>query len=219
MKATLFALTVVAAAALGAVSERHPFESEFFGPELLLSHTDTLDLSDEQVNEIHGIADRASPAFAVLRRQLDDRMGALGETIKVSQPDFDDFEAKLRAVLAVEAEMKVLQGRALLAMRMKLTPEQVVKAREVKDRELVQETKAAATGDSRENLVSRLEDKLKRIQAGAEKLLATGRDPSAVGAIVENFEPLMKEGKLKEAEALLDRALKALEQYPNDKPK
>ena len=37
-----------------------------------------------------------------------------------------------------------------------------------------------------------------------------GRDLSPVGQIVQEFDPLLKEGKFTEAEAILDRAIKQL---------
>jgi hypothetical protein len=41
---------------------------------------------------------------------------------------------------------------------------------------------------------------------------AEGRDPSRIGEIMQSFEPLLKSGKLAEAEAVLDRALQAVDE-------
>jgi len=51
---------------------------------------------------------------------------------------------------------------------------------------------------------------LEKVQAGVQKWQDEGRDPSAVAELMQGFEPLMKEGKLKEAQELLDKALKIL---------
>ncbi len=49
-----------------------------------------------------------------------------------------------------------------------------------------------------------------KFQAGAQKWQQEGRDLSPVGRIMQEFEPLMKQGKLPEAEAVLDRAIERL---------
>jgi len=43
-----------------------------------------------------------------------------------------------------------------------------------------------------------------------QKWQQEGRDLSPVGKILQEFEPLMKQGKLPEAEAVLDRAIERL---------
>jgi hypothetical protein len=51
---------------------------------------------------------------------------------------------------------------------------------------------------------------MQRIQQGIRRWQRRRRDPRPVGEILEQFEPLMREGKIKEAEAVLDRALELL---------
>ena len=62
-----------------------------------------------------------------------------------------------------------------------------------------------------------LEGKLKNVQEGVQGWQNEGRDPSKVAEIMQEFEPLMKQGKHKDAEALLDRALKLLNEPQKDK--
>ena len=66
----------------------------------------------------------------------------------------------------------------------------------------------ALAGDA--GLQARLQRKMQQVQAGVQKWQQEGRDPSRVGEIMQGFEPLMREGRLQEAEAVLDRALKLL---------
>ena len=61
-----------------------------------------------------------------------------------------------------------------------------------------------------------LEGKLKNVQEGVQGWQNEGRDPSKVAEIMQEFEPLMMAGKHKEAEAVLDRALKVLRQADRD---
>ena len=65
----------------------------------------------------------------------------------------------------------------------------------------------------------RLTDKVERIKAGARQWAASGRDPSAIGKMMEEkFKPLMEAGKLTEAEAELDRVLELLTPAAEKKP-
>ena len=60
-------------------------------------------------------------------------------------------------------------------------------------------------------ITKRLTEKVQRIQEGAQKWAASGRDPSEIAKTMqEKFQPLMEAGKIVEAEALLDKMLKLL---------
>jgi hypothetical protein len=56
----------------------------------------------------------------------------------------------------------------------------------------------------------RIQAKMKRVRAGIERWHASGRDPSAVGRLMEGARPLASGGKLAELEKLVDRALEML---------
>ena len=62
-----------------------------------------------------------------------------------------------------------------------------------------------------------LQGKLQNVQEGVQRWQNNGRDPSTIAEAMQEFEPLMKQGKLKDAEALLDRALKLLNESEKDK--
>ena len=55
-----------------------------------------------------------------------------------------------------------------------------------------------------------IQRKMKDVHEGIQRWQEEGRDPSPIGRILERFEPLMKLGKIDEAEAILDEALEAL---------
>ena len=55
-----------------------------------------------------------------------------------------------------------------------------------------------------------LEQKMSKLHEGIRKWQEQGRDPSPLGRAMQKFEPLMKQGKPGEAEAVLDQALKIL---------
>jgi len=56
----------------------------------------------------------------------------------------------------------------------------------------------------------RIQAKMKRVRAGIERWLSSGKDPSAVGKLMEGAAPLGKGGKLNELEKLVDQALEML---------
>jgi len=56
----------------------------------------------------------------------------------------------------------------------------------------------------------RIQAKRKRVNAGIQKWHKAGKDPSAVGKLMEGAQPLSLSGKLDELEALLDKALEML---------
>ena len=56
----------------------------------------------------------------------------------------------------------------------------------------------------------RIQAKMKRVRAGIERWHSNGKDPSAVGKLMEGAQPLANAGKLDELEKLVDQALKML---------
>ncbi len=56
----------------------------------------------------------------------------------------------------------------------------------------------------------RIQAKMKRVRAGIERWHRSGKDPSAVGKLMEGAQPLANAGKLDELEKLVDRALEML---------
>jgi hypothetical protein len=56
----------------------------------------------------------------------------------------------------------------------------------------------------------RIQAKMKRVRAGIERWHGSGKDPSAVGKLMESAQPLANGGKLDELEKLVDQALEML---------
>jgi hypothetical protein len=63
---------------------------------------------------------------------------------------------------------------------------------------------------STDNPQLRIQLKMKRVRDGIERWQRIGKDPSAVGKLMEGAQPLANAGKLDELEKLLDRALDML---------
>jgi hypothetical protein len=56
----------------------------------------------------------------------------------------------------------------------------------------------------------RIQVKMKRVRAGVERWHSSGKDPSAIGKLMEGAQPLADAGKLDELEKLVDKALEML---------
>jgi len=56
----------------------------------------------------------------------------------------------------------------------------------------------------------RIQAKMKRVRAGIQRWHSSGKDPSAVGELMQGIQPLMIGGKLNELEKVLDQALEML---------
>ena len=56
----------------------------------------------------------------------------------------------------------------------------------------------------------RIQMKMKRVRDGIQRWHSSGKDPSAVGKLMEGAKPLAAAGKLDELEKLVDQALEML---------
>ena len=92
----------------------------------------------------------------------------------------------------------------MIGIKNKLTAEQQAKLQGFKKQ------MAAADQKGIEQPMQVVRQKLEKVKGGVEEWQNSGRDPSVIAEIMQEFQPLMKEGKFKEAEGVLDRALKAL---------
>ena len=63
---------------------------------------------------------------------------------------------------------------------------------------------------SRDQPQFRIQAKMKRVRAGIERWHSSGKDPRAVGKLMEGAQPLANAGKLDELEKLVDQALEML---------
>ena len=56
-----------------------------------------------------------------------------------------------------------------------------------------------------------IQKKMQTLQEGIQRWQSEGRDPSPIGEIMKEFEPLVRDEQFSDAERVLDRALKALD--------
>src|SRR5258708_164477 len=132
MKSILPFLALSLLALFRAAAAPNPIESELIPPDFLFAQREALGLNETQLRDIQATVQDVQPKFAALKGQLEERMKAFQEALHQAQPDITQAEDKLRAMLAQENEMKVLQVHLLLTLRSKLTPEQLEKARQLR---------------------------------------------------------------------------------------
>jgi|ERR1044071_1390492 Spy/CpxP family protein refolding chaperone len=188
-----------------------PVAENLFPPELVMQHQSDIKLTEDQRNALMDEIQKAQSRLIELQQRLQKEVEALSALLKQNKVDEKGALAQLDRVLNEEREIKRTHLALVLGIRNKLTNEQEVKLQEIKSK--------IATGQipSAEAVQRVLEGKMKNVQEGAQRWQNEGRDPSKVAEIMQEFEPLMKEGRHKEAEAVLDRALKLLREPDKDK--
>ena len=175
-----------------------------------MQHQSEIKLTEDQRNALMAEIQKAQIRLVDLQQRLQKEMEALGALLKKEAVDEQGALAQLDKVLNEEREIKRAHLALVLGIKNKLTTEQEVKLREIKSKI------AAGQLPSPEAVQRVLEGKLKNVQEGVQGWQNAGRDPSKVAEIMQEFEPLMRAGKHKQAEAVLDRALKVLRQADRD---
>jgi len=188
-----------------------PLAENLFPPELVLQHQSDIGLTEEQRNALIAEGQKAQERFSDLQQRLQKEVEALGTLLKREQVEEQAALAQFDKVLSQEREVKRAHLAFVLGIRSKLTREQQAKLRDIKSKI------AAGQIRSPEEVQRVLQGKMQKVQENVQRWQNDGRDPSAVAEIMQELEPLMKQGKHKDAEALLDRALKLLNESEKDK--
>ena len=180
-------------------SHNDPLGENLFPPELIVGHGEAIGLSDDQRTSLLQEIQKAHERFSGMHEKMQKEIEALGALLKKERVDEGTALAQFDKVLNQEREIKRAHLALVLGLKNKLSAEQQAKLQEIKKRQPNPEGPPAA-----------IVEKLKKVQAGVQKWQDEGRDPSPVAELMQGFEPLMKQGKLGEAQELLDNALKIL---------
>lgn len=197
MKNAVFLLIGLALAARGASSADRPlpdFVAEHLYPlELIQQHHEALAVTEEQraffLEEVRKTEERVSGLQARLRAEAD----ALTGLLKKEQPDEAAALAQAEKLHTLDGEIKKAQLGLLLRIKARLTPTQQATLNAFKARGPV------------------IKEKLARAMGIARRWREEGRDLSRLEALKGEMESALREGRVKEAEVVLDRALQILE--------
>ena len=176
-----------------------PLAERLFPPDLILHNGEAIGLSDEKRQEILSRVERAQARFRGLESALAKERAAMVALLDKEKPDETAVLKQLDNLLAREGDIKREQFGLMLSLRNMLTAPQQVRLKELRKTY----TPSAAE--------SRLKEKLGRVEAGLQKLGSNGSDPSSLGEKMQKFPELMREGRMKAAEDLLDGVLNELE--------
>ncbi len=169
-----------------------PIGENLFPPELVLQQQRAIALTAEQRDFIQSATQKTQPRIQETEQRLREEVQKLGSLLAKDQMDEQAVLDQSDRITSAERESRRTQLGLLISIKNKLTPEQQTKLKGLK-------TKLLA-----------LDSKGKRVEAGVRRWQEQGRDPSPVARVMQEVEPLMRDGKWDEAEAALDRALKLL---------
>ncbi len=176
-----------------------PFAGAFFPPEIIYLTGEQIGLTSVQREAFRARVDTTQTRAAELGQQLTRETSALSALAKQDRVQEAALIAQLDRVLDAERELKHLHIGLLAWIKNFLTPEQQAKLREI--------TKDGGAGLVEATRI-RLTGKVERVQEAAQKMAASGRDPSSViKTMDEKIKPLLDAGKPVEAEFELDRLL------------
>lgn len=192
------------AAADKSAADTDPLAGAFFPPEVVLMAGDQIGLTQEQQEAVRAQVEKIQPRSNELTERLSRETAALSSLARQERVDEVALTAQLDKVLDAERDLKHLHIGLLAWIKNSLTPEQQAKLKEI--------TKNGGAPFI-EATRQRLTEKVQHVQEIMQKWVASGRDPSAIGKTMEEkFKPLIEAGKVREAEAELDRVLEQLKQ-------
>jgi Spy/CpxP family protein refolding chaperone len=180
-----------------------PFAGAFFPPESILLAHDQIGLTSAQQESLRARVEKTQVRFEEIKQRLERETAALSALARQEGVEEAALGAQLDKVLDVEREVKHLQIGLMVAARNLLTPEQRAQMRKLVQGGVKEFTEAAR---------ARISEKVERVQDAVQDMVSKGRDPSAIGKVMETkVGPFLNAGKFGEAEAELDRLLAQLD--------
>jgi Spy/CpxP family protein refolding chaperone len=180
------------AAVLAQSTPEDPVAENLFPPDLVLQQQRAIALTAEQRDLIQSATEKTQPRIQEAEQRVREEVQKLASLIAKDQVDEAAVLAQADRITSAERDLRRTQLGLMVSIKNKLTPEQQTKLKGLKTKLLVLHSK----GD--------------RVEVGVRRWQEQGRDPSPVAQVMQEAEPLIRDGKLDEAEAVLDRALKLL---------
>jgi Spy/CpxP family protein refolding chaperone len=195
----LIVVAALTASLLHAQSSGDPIAGNLFPPDFIMANADAINLTGEQRQALRDTVEKNQDRFNGLHQALKQEADALGKLL--AQPGSTEAAvlAQFDKVQDREREIKRAQLALILGLRAKLTDNQRAKLTELRAKNPGPQPPPEFAA------------KVERIKAGIARWQSEGRDPSPIGQMMQQFEPLMRSGQSEQANALLDQALKTLE--------
>ena len=195
----LIVLAALTTSLLRAQSPVDPIGGNLFPPDFIMANADAINLTVEQRQALRDTVERNQERFNGLHQTLKQEADALGKLLAQPASTEAAVLAQFDKVQDREREIKRAQLALILGLRSKLTDDQRAKLTELRAKNPGPQPPPEFPA------------KIERIKAGIARWQNEGRDPSPVGQMMQQFEPLMRSGQLEQANALLDQAIKTLE--------
>jgi Spy/CpxP family protein refolding chaperone len=195
----LLAIATFTASVLHAQSPLDPIGANLFPPDFIMANAETISFTDEQRQGLREIVEKNQERFGNLQQALKQEADALGKLLAEPGSSETGVLAQFDKVQDRERELKRAQLELMLGIRAKLTDDQRAKLKELRAKNIGQQRSPEFAA------------KMERIKAAVARWQGEGRDPSPIGQMLQQLQPLMQSGKMEQANALLDEALKALE--------
>ena len=196
----LSAVVALSASSLQAQAPQDPIGGHLFPPDFIMANAEAIQFTDEQRQALQGLVEKAQPQFGEMQEARQRESAALGQLLAQPAPEEAAVLAQLDKVQDREGAFKRAQISLMLRIRGKLTAGQRAKLTELR----------AKNADPQQPSPATLQEKAGRIQNGVARWTEEGRDPTPIGELMNQIDPLLRAGKMREAEAILDQALKLL---------
>ena len=195
----ILAIAALTAPFLHAQAPADPIGGNLFPPDFIMASAEAIHLTGEQRQTLRDTVEKVQERFSGLQQALQQEADALGKLLAQPAATEAAVLAQFDKVEDRERELKRAQLTLMLGLRGQLTDDQ---------RAALTQLRAKNPGPQPPpGFVAKME----RLKAGIARWQSEGRDPSPIGQMMQQFEPLMRSGQIEPANALLDQALKALE--------
>ena len=195
----LIAIAALITPLLHARSQGDLIGANLFPPDFIMANAEAINFTEDQRQSLRDTVEKNQERFNSLQEPLKQEAQALAKLLADPAPTEAAVLAQFDKVQDREREIKRAQLALMLEIRGKLTSDQRTKLAELR---------AKNPGQQRPPEIAA---KLERVKAGFARWQGEGRDPSAIGQKLQELQPLMQSGKMEKANALLDEAIKALE--------
>jgi Spy/CpxP family protein refolding chaperone len=174
-------------------------------PEVLIQRRAEIALTDEQVQQIQIRLENVRRQMQELQERANTATGHLATLLSSDKVDEDAALKQLDDIVAIERDQKRLNLALMIQLRNELTPEQRQAA-----------AKFGHSPISNDALERRLKAKLSQIERAVQVRAEQGRPPFEALGLMQTFPEWMQQGRVPEAESLLDRAILILgQEKPN----